>query len=539
MLVLPNPQLGDTGNYVVEAFNSLNSGGVVGLNSGTALNVLPTPAALTGDYAGVALSQSPLALWALNEANNPGAVPGEAYTPVYDFAPGHSHIGLYGYDAQNGYSSVVGPQPTGTPPFPGFAANTPALETTAADVNSLVTIPALNLNTNAEAVTITMWINPLGNVQANAGLLYHRTSSDAAGIGFGNALNGLGTAELGYNWNDTAGTYNWNSGLYPLTNVWSLVALVIQPTQATMYLCYVDTVANTTNVFYAVNVYPNTPEAFGAGTNMIGTDPYSITNRIFAGSIADVAVYNTALTSDQILAQFGAAAGISTSSFAPTISGAPKSGNGYQGETTQLSVTGALGSPTIAYNWQLDGTNISNGANYSGVGSPTLTIANFSALDVGTYQVVAANTVGTVVSSPGVLGIVTPTLLGQWLSGPASFSDQSGYTPAHDGLIVSNTTGWAWTSDVPLGTSGQSLNFTSGNTALVITNTANEDSSYDNTFDSAVTTNALTVMCWAKGWPGSWNPWVSKWGETTTVQGGWQIRAVRRQLNGVLDRSRQ
>ena len=33
-------------------------------------------------------------------------------------------------------------------------------------------------------------------------------------------------------------------------------------------------------------------------------------------------------------------------------------------------------------------------------------------------------------------------------------------------------------------------------------------------------TNAMTVMFWAKGVPGRWNPWVSKYGEGP----GWQLR---------------
>ena len=44
---------------------------------------------------------------------------------------------------------------------------------------------------------------------------------------------------------------------------------------------------------------------------------------------------------------------------------------------------------------------------------------------------------------------------------------------------------------------------------------------YDNRIN-----NAITVTCWAKGWPGSWNPFVSKYGETTPSPfGGWQLRA--------------
>jgi hypothetical protein len=33
--------------------------------------------------------------------------------------------------------------------------------------------------------------------------------------------------------------------------------------------------------------------------------------------------------------------------------------------------------------------------------------------------------------------------------------------------------------------------------------------------------NGMTVMCWAKGWPDGWNPWVSKYGDNGL---GWQLR---------------
>ena len=44
--------------------------------------------------------------------------------------------------------------------------------------------------------------------------------------------------------------------------------------------------------------------------------------------------------------------------------------------------------------------------------------------------------------------------------------------------------------------------------------------SYTNTFDNSIN-NAFTVTCWARGFPGTWNPWVSKYGET---EAGWQLR---------------
>ena len=221
VLVFANPQLSDSGNYQVEGFNSVNSDGVLG-GQGTSLTVLPLPPAITSTAYGTLIqSQGALAYWSLNETNDAST----GVLPAYD-GTGNGYIGVWGADAQNGYNNVVGPQPSSTPtPYPGLSPTNTGLQTTALDTASVVTVPALNLNTNAEAVTITMWINPSANVGVNKGLFYHRTSADAAGLGFGNKVNASGMAELGYNWNNNSVTYNWDSGLYPLPNIWSYVSL--------------------------------------------------------------------------------------------------------------------------------------------------------------------------------------------------------------------------------------------------------------------------------------------------------------------------
>ena len=68
----------------------------------------------------------------------------------------------------------------------------------------------------------------------------NRNGSDAAGIGFSGNQNANLTAALGYTWNNnSSATYNWDSHLYPLAQIWSFVACVISPTNTTIYLYYV------------------------------------------------------------------------------------------------------------------------------------------------------------------------------------------------------------------------------------------------------------------------------------------------------------
>jgi len=252
-----------------------------------------------------------------------------------------------------------------------------------------------------------MWINPAGTVAANSGLLMNRSPSDAAGLGFGNDVNAAGIAELGYWWNtNNANTYNFNSGLYPPSGQWSFVALVIQPTQAALYLYYIDAGSGLPVLSSAVNPIPHGPEPFTAGTNTIGTDAYNLTARTFDGSIDEVAVFNSALTSSQLLALFSKAANLGPQ--APTITGQPQSLQVYPGHTIQLAATGINGTTPITNQWQLGGVNLSDGGNLSGTQTPTLTIANATSANSGTYRLLLSNAVGVTVSSNAVVTVISP-----------------------------------------------------------------------------------------------------------------------------------
>lgn len=118
----------------------------------------------------------------------------------------------------------------------------------------------------------------------------------------------------------------------------------------------------------------------------------------------------------------------------------------------------------------------------------------------------------------------TTGLLGEWLNGSAAstnFEDVSGYSLAtnHPVMLV-GAGNFVFTNDVPTGKVGQSLFFYNGDTGLAVSNSSDLDPNYDTTFDNKIN-NAFTVTAWAKGWPTSWSPFVSKWGES---EGGWQLR---------------
>jgi hypothetical protein len=116
-------------------------------------------------------------------------------------------------------------------------------------------------------------------------------------------------------------------------------------------------------------------------------------------------------------------------------------------------------------------------------------------------------------------------LIGHWVSGAASLADTSGFRPAgtHDGVAVGPNSGsLTFSSDVPAGYSGQSLDLSAGNVAMLVTNSSALDNGYVETFDDQIA-NKFSITFWAKGTPNSadWNPWIAKRGENGA---GYQIR---------------
>jgi hypothetical protein len=114
-------------------------------------------------------------------------------------------------------------------------------------------------------------------------------------------------------------------------------------------------------------------------------------------------------------------------------------------------------------------------------------------------------------------------LVGHWGSGAETLADTSGYTTpgTHDGVAVGGNAGLlAYSTDVPSGFSGKSLDLSAGNVAVMIQNSATSDGGYQTTFDHQ-SRSQISVAFWAKGFPDVWSPWVAKGGEDNI---GWQMR---------------
>jgi len=87
---------------------------------------------------------------------------------------------------------------------------------------------------------------------------------------------------------------------------------------------------------------------------------------------------------------------------ATTITLQPVDQSVYSGETAYFTVA-ATGEGTVSYQWQKNGVDLMNGGHYSGVTTPTLTVSNVDAGDIGSYRCLVTAGCGTVTSNEVML----------------------------------------------------------------------------------------------------------------------------------------
>jgi hypothetical protein len=95
----------------------------------------------------------------------------------------------------------------------------------------------------------------------------------------------------------------------------------------------------------------------------------------------------------------------------PEIIAQPFSQTNGATSTATFSVTGI--NIVSSYQWQRNGTNLSDVGNISGSAGATLTVSNVLAADAGTYQVILTNASGSVTSSPALLTVIDPLIFSQ------------------------------------------------------------------------------------------------------------------------------
>jgi len=148
------------------------------------------------------------------------------------------------------------------------------------------------------SATFIAWVNPSQIQTGLTGIIFNRSgnfgsTAPATGLDFSN------NNAIGYHWNDLPASYNWNSGITVPINTWSLIALTITSSTATVYLFNASSPLGSS----AVNTLTHTALS---GLNFIIANEPGGPGRTFLGKIGTSMVYTTALSSADITSIFNA-----------------------------------------------------------------------------------------------------------------------------------------------------------------------------------------------------------------------------------------
>lgn len=286
-LLLSAASPSDSGNYAVVAANSY----------GTVTSTVPVMVqAASLPYDVYVTWLNPAAYYQFNELANP------AYTNVVAFDSFGGHNGIYGYQTANGNptnNGIVGPLP---PNYAGFSSTNTALaitNTTQAWSPGWVTVAPLNLNTNSGLanVTFTAWVNPAMSEGAYAAIVSYRSAVAGTACGINYAGYHGANNTLGYHWNDNLSSWTYDSGLVIPMGQWSLLGVVIEPTNVEFYVINSSGIGYTNWVAtYVTNTLANAPAPLNT-PGLVGGDAASPN---FIGNVDNVAVFNQSLTYQQM-----------------------------------------------------------------------------------------------------------------------------------------------------------------------------------------------------------------------------------------------
>jgi hypothetical protein len=331
--------------------------------------ISPSPAT---PYNQLVLASAPLAYYRLNET---------AWTPptVLPVAKNLGSLGLAGDGSYNPGMQAGAPGPA----FAGFGANN-----LAGAFNGLAghvgTPTALN---DLAQFTIMGWIKR-GAVHSGRGGYFGQ-----------NDLLEFGDADSGANIEAWINAYNTNIKIpYPFRdNEWGYMVLVGDGAQVTLY----------TNGIAAYSI-AGTATTYGSSTylfNIGGGGIFNTAGDYFLGSVDEVALFDKALTAQQVMDTFAAATPppwITTQPAAPAR-------DIFVGNIVTLSVV-AAGPPPLSYQWRKGTTEL------SGKTSANLVFNGITEADSGTYDVIVRNDNGSVTSVSVTLSVkpaetTPPTLL--------------------------------------------------------------------------------------------------------------------------------
>ena len=152
-------------------------------------------------------------------------------------------------------------------------------------------------NISLTTATFVAWVNPSQTQGSYTGVIFNRYGNGGSTVN-ATGLDLYSNNSVGYHWNDTQASYNWNSNLLVPNNAWSMIAIAVSASSATAYLC------NSNGITTAINT--NAHSTLTGLNFYIACDPTDKSARAFVGKIATAMIYNTALSSTDITTVYNA-----------------------------------------------------------------------------------------------------------------------------------------------------------------------------------------------------------------------------------------
>ena len=252
--------------------------------------------------------------------------------------------------------------------------------------------PSLDIGANGTGITIECWIQPSAlNVHGPGGPLMEWDSPTASGLQF------WADGTLSGDIVDINGNHHPIQALDGLleTNHWQHVALTYEQHSGNACICLNGSLVAVLNLgsfvpqtTYALNIGQRTAAIAGVG-------------EMYVGLMDELAIYNRALTTNEIQAIYLAGGG--GKCFAPPllVTQAPSQTTPV-GATVDFAVN-ATGSGPLAYQW------FYQGAMLPGATNDLLSLNGVQPSQAGAYAVVVTNAFGMVMSSNAQLTIIPPT----------------------------------------------------------------------------------------------------------------------------------
>jgi hypothetical protein len=367
------------------------------------LNVLTN---VTSTYESTVLADQPIAFLRLDEGtNNP---PNDGVV-ANDLIAGHD--GVY----SNTVLRLAGYSPFDTDDYAAGFGQLTDPSVNAVENNYVAGISGINFGTAANGGTnfsVEAWVNLAGNSINGAGIV---TKGWGLAEQFALDTGGNNNAFRFY-FREASGTsLDVSPNVAPALSSWYHLVGVVNESSNVECLYVNGLLAGSNSLSSGLGVLNRTNPVVIGSRQSSETTAYDLQ---LDGSVANVAIYNYALSGSQVSSHY-LAAGVAPSFVTVPTSITVTSAISGSCAPVEFSAS-AYGTGPLAYQWRLNGANLTDGPSPSGSGATisgsataTLTISGATIADNGgSYDVVVTNNYGAITSSAATLTVVENALFG-------------------------------------------------------------------------------------------------------------------------------